>query len=99
MGEQAPLLQFLHHAADRGRREADAAGERLRPDRQPALEIGFDHPAENLAHAVGQFADGLGHVHPSRIAALAGLGTRPHQYQEIMPLCARPDAPPTKCAS
>ena len=62
MREQPPLLQFLHHAADRGRRQADAAGERLRPDRQTALEIGFDHQAEDVAHAVRQFADRLGHA-------------------------------------
>ena len=37
--------------------------ERLRPDRNAALEIGFDHQPENLAHAVGQFGDRLGHRH------------------------------------
>ena len=32
------------------------------------------------------------------LAATAGLGTRPHQYQETSQ-CARPDAPPTKCVN
>ena len=70
MGEQPALLQLLHHAADRGRRQADASGQRLGADRQPALEIGFDHEAEDLAHAVGQFADRLGHDIHLGLAAL-----------------------------
>ena len=32
------------------------------------------------------------------MAAPPGLGSAPHQYQENA-LCARPDAPPTKCAN
>src|SRR5438067_1978024 len=82
MGQQPPLLQLLHYTADRGRRQADAARQHFRPDRQPALEIGFDDQPENLAHAIGQFADRLGHGYASRIEAKPGLGTAPHQSQE-----------------
>ena len=32
------------------------------PIGMPALEIGLDHEAEDLPHAVGQFADRLGHA-------------------------------------
>ena len=62
MGEQAALLQLLHHAADRRRRQAHAAGQRLRPDRLPAVEISLDHQPEDVAHAVGQVADRLAHA-------------------------------------
>jgi hypothetical protein len=57
MGEQAALLQLLHHSPDRGRRQADASGQCLRPHRSPPLEIGVDHQPENLAHPVGEFGD------------------------------------------
>ena len=63
MSQQPPLLQVLHHAADRRRRQVDAAGQHLRSDRNAALEIGFDHQAEDLAHAVTKFADMLRHGH------------------------------------
>jgi len=59
--EKPSLLQFLHDIADRSGREADRSGERLGPDRHAALEIGLDHEAEDIPHAVGELADGLGH--------------------------------------
>ena len=62
VGQKPSLLELLHDVPDRGRREADRTGEHLRPDRHAALEIGFDHQAEDIPHAVGQFADGLGHA-------------------------------------
>ena len=74
-------------------------GQRLRPDRQPALEIGLDHQAEDLAHAVGQFADRLGHAHASRIAAPCRSRDAPAPVSGELPICARPDAPPTRCAN
>src|SRR6185295_6497593 len=75
MGQQPPLLELLHHPADRGRRQVDASGEHFRSHRKAALEIGLDHLAEDVAHAVGEFADGLGHAYASRIGAIAGLGS------------------------
>ena len=48
-----------------------AAGQRLRADRKPALEIGFDHEAEDLAHAVGQFADRAGSMRVSHLGLRA----------------------------
>src|SRR6478735_12697516 len=83
MGEKPSLLQLLHHIANRGWRQADRPRERLRPDRHPALEIGFDHQAEDIAHAVRQFADGLGHADPSRIARNGGLGTPPTSIRRV----------------
>ncbi len=61
MGQQPALLQFLHHPADRGRRQADIARQHLRPDRNPALDIGIDDQPEDLAHAVGEFGKRGGH--------------------------------------
>src|SRR6185437_8779133 len=80
--QQPALLELLHHAADRRRRQVDRPGKHLRADRMPAFEIGLDHEPENLAHSVRKFPDRLGHAHASRIGRPAGLGTAPHQYQE-----------------
>ena len=97
MGKQPPLLEILHHTADGGRGQVDAADQGLRTNRNPTVEIGLDHEAEDIAHAVGQFADWLGHGAASRIDGPAGLGTQPHQYQETSPYAPirtrpRPDA-------
>jgi hypothetical protein len=39
-----------------------------------------DHPAEDLPHAVRQFANRLPHAHASGIALLLGLGTAPKRH-------------------
>jgi ATP:corrinoid adenosyltransferase len=58
-GEQAGILQFLKHRADRGRRKIDAAGagQRLGADGLTRGDIAFDHEPKNVARAVGQFGE------------------------------------------
>src|SRR4051795_3902004 len=86
MGKEPPLFELLHYAANRCRREADGAREHLRAHWQAPGEIGFDHEAEYLAHAVSEFADRLGHADPSRIGSNSGLGTRRTSTRRTAPM-------------
>ncbi|MNC96527.1 hypothetical protein D3C83_139240 [compost metagenome] len=62
MGEEPEFLKLLHDSADRRGRQADGAGNRLGPDRLPAVEVCLDHQPENVAHARGQVANRLSHA-------------------------------------
>ena len=53
MGQQSPLLQRLHHLADRRWRQAHQPASAF-DHRLPAIEVGLDHQPEGVAHAVGR---------------------------------------------
>ena len=97
MGEQAPLLQLLHHAANGRRRQADGTSERLGADREPALEIGFVNeivPRDKLLDRAFEFAARIAENGPLAVRKIkeAVIRSQGRPLEEAFPIeeeCSR----------